>query len=72
MTIFIPVEIVWFIKGIDGYGFGKDKNLYNFKLTRKVKQSTNGGSIGYWIGKKFYSLNKLRPLLYKKEIDCPF
>lgn len=73
MTVNYAIEIKFYICGIDSYGFGSDKNMYNLKTGRRIKQSYNSRSIGYWIGKKFYSLNKLRPLLYKKNIVfCPF
>jgi hypothetical protein len=64
-TIEIIIRIKWNIKGFDSYGFGEDKNLYNLKTGRKLKQSYNSGSIGYWFGKKFYSLTKLKKMLYK-------
>ena len=68
------IKIKWYINGIDSYCFGEDKQLYNLKTNRKKKQCYNNRSIGYWIGKEFYSLNKLKKLLYKKkEKDyCPF
>jgi hypothetical protein len=73
MTITIEIQIIWFIKGIDNYGFGNDNYLYNLIRCKRIKQSMNNGSIGYWLGKKFYSLNKLKPLLYKKRhIILPF
>lgn len=73
ISVTYTIEIVWFIKSIEGYGFGKDKNLYNLKTCRQIKQSYNGGSIGYWIGKNFYTLKKLKFLLYKPSKDyCPF
>lgn len=61
------IEIVWLIKGFESYGFGKDKNLYNLKTERIIKQSYNNGSIGYWLNRKFFSLNKIKVLLYKQN-----
>lgn len=73
MTITYAIEIKFNIQGIENYGFGTDNCLYNLQTNRKIKQTYNSRSIGYWIGKKFYSLNKLRPLLYKPKKDyCPF
>jgi len=67
------IEIKWNIVWYDNYGFGIDKNLYNLKTNRKLKQSYNKGSIGYWFGKKFISLKSIKPLLYKKkDLFCPF
>lgn len=72
-SITYTIEIKWRIKGYDTYGFGKDKVLYNLKNNRKKKQSYNGGSIGYWFGKKFITLTALRKLCYKPKIqNCPF
>ena len=40
---------------------------------REIKKTVNGYSIGYWIGKKFYTLENLRKQLVKIEkLDCPF
>ena len=73
VSIIKHIEINWFIKGYDNYGFGTDKKLYNLKTNRELKQSMNCRSIGYWFGKKFLTLKSIKPLLYKKnEIYCPF
>ena len=73
MIIYKPVKISWLIHGVDGYGFGDDKILYNLKTCRIKKQVYNNGSIGYKFGDKFYSLTKLRSMLYKpKTIYMPF
>jgi len=67
------IEICYVIDGYKHYGFGKDKKLYNLKTGREIKRTINTRSIGYWLGKKFYSLNKLRSLLKKPEnFICPF
>ena len=72
-SINYTIEIKWRIKGYDHYGFGEDDALYNLRTNRKLKQSLNGGSIGYWFGKKFKTLRSLRPLLYKPiKVYCPF
>ena len=39
-SIIKHIEIVWLINGIDGYGFGDDKQLYNLKTGRKIKLKT--------------------------------
>lgn len=73
LSITKVIEIRFEIKGVEGYGFGNDKQLYNLKTSNRIKQTINGRSIGYWIGKKFYSKNKLKPLLVRpKHFDCPF
>jgi hypothetical protein len=62
-SIEISIVIKWMIMGHSDYGFGSDKNLYNLKTKRKLKQSLNGGSIGYWFGKEFITLHKLKTLI---------
>lgn len=65
-SITYTIELVYQIKDAPGYSFGKDKHLYNTKTGRKLNQCLNGGSIGYWLNGKFYTLKKLRSLLYKQ------
>ncbi len=73
MIVNYAIEIKWVIKGYDTYCFGVDKNLYNIKTGRRIKQSYNSRSIGYWLGKEFYSLNKLKPLIEVLKTDkAPF
>ena len=47
---------------------------FNSKTNREIKQVMNGGSIGYCIRGRFYSLSKLRNQIEKipKETFCPF
>ena len=50
---------------------------YNFLVNKKtgkiLKQITKGGSIGYVIKGKFYSLTRLRQSLVRiQKCDCPF
>jgi len=72
-SITYTIEIKWEIKGFESYGFGTDKNLYNLKTGRRLQQSYNSGSIGYWFGKKFKTLTSLKKLLYKPmRIKLPF
>lgn len=66
-TITKAIEIKWTVKGVDGYGYGVDNNCYNLKTGRIIKQSYNNRSIGYWFGKKFYSVSFLRDNLIRHE-----
>ena len=67
------IEIAYEIRGVYGYAFGKDKCLYNTRTNRKLKHTINGGRLGWWIGKKFYSHNVLKPLLVRPtKAHCPF
>jgi hypothetical protein len=65
------LETTYFIKGFDDYAFCNDKNLYNIKRGRKVKKVYNNGCVGFNLKGKFYSLNRIKPLLYKEDF-CPF
>ena len=56
----------YIIKCIDNYEFTTENKLYNIKSKRTSKQVVKGGlTRGYNLNGKFYSLNKLRPLLVK-------
>ena len=67
------IEIIYHIKDIGGYGFGKDKLLYNLKTAHNIRMTLNGSTKGFWIGKRFLTLNKLRPLLIRPvNFNCPF
>jgi hypothetical protein len=73
LSITKQVELRWGIQGIPGYAFGDDKILYNTKRNTPVKQTLKNGCIGYWIGKRFKSINQLKPLLIRpKHYKCPF
>lgn len=53
---------------LDKYNF-----LVNLKTKKILKQVTKGGSIGYVIKGKFYTLTKLRAHLVRIEKQrCPF
>jgi len=65
------LETTYSIRGFDDYVFCNDNNLYNLKKGKKVKKVYNSGCIGFNLNCKFYSLKKIKPLLYKKEY-CPF
>lgn len=55
------------------YKYTKCKKCINSKTGREIKQVRVGGSIGYNIKGKFYSLTRLRKHLVKPvKADCPF
>lgn len=69
----VIVEVKWLIDGVDGYGFGSDKNLYNLKTSHQIKMTVKGYTKGYQIKNKFYTLNKLRPILKRPyRFGLPF
>ena len=73
-TISITYTLVWQINFATNYKFSKCKKLFNCKTNKEIKQIMNGGSIGYCINGKFYSLKKLRNYIEKipKKDYCPF
>jgi len=42
------------------YKWSKCGKLFNMKTGKQIKKTLNGGSIGYWIASKFYTLNTLK------------
>ncbi len=71
--ISISYTLKWQCKFAHHYKWSKCGKLFNVKTGNQIKKTLNGGSIGYWIGCKFYTINKLRQQveLIQKE-TCPF
>ena len=58
-----------YIKEKEGYYFEK-KKLYS-KYGNEIRLTVKGYTKGYWINRKFVTLNKLKQLTFVKS-DCPF
>ena len=71
LSITKVIDLSYKIKGFENYYFGSDKKLYNVKTGREIKKTLNCRSVGFWLDRKFYSLNKLKPLLIRNE-KTPF
>jgi len=74
ISISCTIEIVYEIKNNPTYGFGKDKKLYNLISKREIKQTINNRCIGYWLGKKFFSVKFLKEnnmLVRPEKFDLP-
>lgn len=73
-TISVTYTLVWQIDFAPEYKFSKCKKLFNCQRSKEIKQVMNGGSIGYCIRGRFYSLSKLRNKIEKipNEDFCPF
>lgn len=73
-TISITYTLVWQVKFAPEYQWTKCGKCFNVKRQTQLKQVMQGGSIGYNIRSKFYSLTKLRKNLEEipKEEYCPF
>lgn len=72
-TISYTVEFRWQLKEKYWYKWSTCKRLYNTRTGREIKKTINGGSVGYWISRKFISLNKLKDHLEViQNIEVPF
>ncbi len=61
------------ITGFEHYKFNTKNELINTHTSKIIKMTLINYTRGYWIGKKFYSLNKLRPLLKRPDkFNIPF
>ena len=67
-------DLKWQITFAKNYQFSECKKLFNIKTRREIKKVLNGGSIGYCINGKFYSVTFLRSHIEKipKKEYCPF
>ena len=72
-TISITYTLIYEISFAPHYKFTKCKKLINCKRCKEIKKVINGGSIGYCIESKFYSLTSLRKHIKKIEkVKTPF
>lgn len=72
-SISISYALKWRLKFDHKYQWSECGKLFNLCRGRMKKKVLNGGSIGYWIGRDFYTLHDLRKELelIPKE-DLPF
>lgn len=72
-TITKSIVFKWKLDFNSNYQWSSENELYNLKTMNKIKKTVNGYSIGYWICKKFYTIEKIRKCLVKIEKQyCPF
>lgn len=72
-TFEVEYEIISWVSFADHYVFNQHRECYNLRTGKRIKKTRQGGSIGYNIKGKFYSLTRLRPYLQKpKKESCPF
>lgn len=72
-TISVNYSLKWQLKNMNNYKFSTCGKLFNCKTGKQLKRTVNGGSVGYWIGRKFITLKDLRTQieLIPKQ-NCPF
>jgi hypothetical protein len=68
--ISINYALKYTIKGMpEHYKVTECRKVFNCQTGRLLKKCYNAGSIGFWFGKKFVSIGKLR---LKKTENLPF
>lgn len=73
ITITKSVIFKWKLDFADHYQWTTENELYNTKTMRKINKTVNVYSVGYWIGKRFYTIENLRKHLVRKDkIKCTF
>lgn len=73
-TITVEYKLKWRIKGKENYCWTTCKKLFNTQRGNEIKKTLKGLTPGYWIGKEFVALSKMKErveLIPKKEI-LPF
>lgn len=66
-------SLKWQLKTNDKYAWSSCGKLFNLKSGREIKKTLNGGSKGYWIERKFMTLENLRNKIERvKKSGCPF
>ena len=71
--ISISYTLKWQCKFANHYKWSKCGKLFNTQTGKQIKKTLNGGSIGYWICGKFYTVSALRHQLELMPKDfCPF
>ena len=63
----------WQVKNANHIQVATDKTVINTRTNRVIKEKTNGGSYGYWIGKKFIITSKMNQHVEKIPFyEVPF
>lgn len=73
-TISINYTLVWRFKNKPHIQVTRCKKVFNLKTGKMLKQTINGGSIGYWLdAKTFIPTSKINQQLELiKKQNCPF
>lgn len=73
MYIEVKYKCKWQLKPYPHYKWTECKRLFNCRTGREIKKTIKGMSIGYWIGKNFITLDKLRSELELiPKVKVPF
>lgn len=72
-SVSVNYSLKWRLEFDHKYKWSICGKLFNTNTGRIKKKVLNGGSIGYWINNKFYTLDNLRKHLELIPIEiCPF
>lgn len=74
LLISVTYRVKWRIKNNEKYGWTECGRLFNLNNNREIKKTVKGLTPGYWIGREFVSLEKLRSQieLIPKKLNLPF
>ena len=73
ITYSLKKEFKWQLKEASHILVASDKTVLNSKTNQTIKETTCGGSYGYWIGKKFILTSKMNQHIEKIAIfELPF
>ena len=74
MRINVSYIVKWQLKDKPQYKWTEYKRLFNTNTNREIKKTLKGMVAGYWIGKDFITLDKLKEKVELIVIKpyCPF
>ena len=67
-AITVTYTLFWVLDFAEEYGFTRCGKCFNIKRGKELKQAPQGGSIGYNIRSKFYTISRLKKHLVKLKI----
>lgn len=76
MIVQVNFTVKWQFKEHNHYKITSCKKIINCQTGKIIKCTKNGGSVGYFIAKKFYKKATINDYIEKipklKKSDCPF
>jgi hypothetical protein len=67
----VTYTIKWRVNFAEHYVFNEWREMWNLKTGKRIKKVSKGGSIGYIISGKFYTLTKLKGFLERPPKNTP-
>lgn len=73
ITISKHYHLKWQLKETPHIQISEDRVVVNTRTGRILKECLNGGSYGFWVGKRFYLKSKINAHVEKiKQYNMPF